>query len=73
MSATNLGLQYVFMNNEACSHLQFVDRLYLCEKEKEFYKKERNKMLNESRELSKLAKIEYRRKGKYFDELFPTE
>ena len=73
ISATNLGNQYVFKNNEACRRLEFIDRLYLCEKEKEEYRITKKTLGKEGVEKARLAKIEYRREGKYFDELFKRE
>ena len=70
ISATNLGYQYVFKSDSACAHLRCIDRLYLCEKEKIHYLQERDALAKEGIMKSQLAKIEYRRKGLYFDEIF---
>lgn len=70
ISATNLGYQYVFKSDRACTCLQCIDRLYLCEKEKAHYLQERDYLAKEGVMKSQLAKIEYRRKGLYFDEIF---
>lgn len=70
ISASNLGYQYVFKNNEACKRLLFLDRLYLCKQEKEEYIAKKRTLSKEGLEKSRLAKIEYRRKGRYFDEIF---
>lgn len=70
ISASNLGIQYVFKNEKACKKLHFIDRLYLCEKERKEYLKIKDTLSEEGIQKSRLAKIEYRRKGKYFDELF---
>lgn len=70
LSVTNLGKQYVFKSMKACKQLEFVDRLYLCEKEKDNYLNDRKRYSDESISKANLAKIEYRRKGQYFDEIF---
>lgn len=70
ISASNLGYQYVFKNNEACKRLLFLDRLYLCKREKEDYITKKKALGKEGLEKARLAKIEYRREGKYFDEIF---
>ena len=70
ISLTDLGKQYVFKTMKAINCLECLDRLYLCKDEKEHYKTLRNKKMNEYISQVKMAFIEYRRKGKYFDELF---
>ena len=70
ISATNLGFQYVFKSQTACDHLSFVDRLYLCKKEKEDYILEKNNLSNEGILKSRFALNEYRREGRFFDEIF---
>jgi len=70
ISATNLGNQYVFKSGKACKRLQLIDRFYLCEQEKADYIAAKKDLGQEGLEKARLAKIEYRREGKYFDELF---
>ena len=70
ISASNLGFQYIFKSDLACKHLSFLERLYLCEKERNYYLLEKDNLTKEGINKSNLAKIEYRRKGLYFDELF---
>ena len=70
LAASNLGTQYVFKSDKACSKLEFIDRLYLCSKEKNDYLLTKEKLSSEGVEKAKLALVEYRRKGLYFDELF---
>lgn len=73
INATNLGVQYVFKSEKACQSLTFIERLYLCEKEKEYYLKEKDTLSQEGIKKSQLAKIEYRRKELYFDEIFKSK
>ena len=70
ISATNLGIQYIFKSDIACNHLKVLDRLYLCNKEKQDYIKEKETMSMDGINKARLALVEYRRKGKYFDEIF---
>ena len=70
LSATNLGLQYVFKSMKAINCLVPIDRFYLCEKEKNDYKIKKDELAKQSQSKAELAKIEYRREGKYFDEIF---
>lgn len=70
LAATNLGKQYVFKSMKACQRLEEIDRMYLCEKEKEHYLSLKNDLSNEGIQKARLALIKYRREGSYFDELF---
>ena len=70
LSCTNLGKQYVLKSDRVFEHIECIDRLYLCKKEKETYLNRKISYANKSMSKANLAKIQYRRKGKYFDELF---
>lgn len=70
LSANNLGKQYVLKTQKAINNLVFIDRMYLCEKEKENYLKDKNVTSTQGRNKATLAIEEYRRKGKYIDEIF---
>ena len=70
LSANNLGLQFVIKSKKACEALKMIDRLYLCENEKKQYLLKRKELALEGRNKATLSINEYRRKGKYFDELF---
>ena len=70
LSMTNLGKQYVFKSMKACSKLQCICRLYLCEKERDHYVKDKIQLSTESNSKADLAKIEFRLKGKFFDDIF---
>ncbi len=70
LSANNLGLQYVFKSKRACEALECIDRLYLCNEEKQYYIEKKKEMGKHGRSKAELAINKYRRKGKYFDELF---
>lgn len=70
LSANNLGKQYVLKSKKAVDNLILIERMYLCEKEKENYLKTKNTLSNEGRNKASLSIEEYRRKGKYIDEIF---
>lgn len=70
LSCTNLGYQYVFKSDRVFKHLECVDRLYLCGKEKQNYINEKAIQSRDSENKAQLARLTYRREGKYFDELF---
>jgi transcriptional regulator with XRE-family HTH domain len=69
LSATNLGKQYVFISPKSIKHLNILERCYLCSKEKEYYQKEQLKFLSIGQDKVKLAKINYKNKGKYIEEI----
>ena len=69
LAATNLGNQYVFINNLAVSKLKMVEKVYLCEKEKQYYQEIRSNDAKLGEDKVMLARIEYRGKGKYIDEI----
>ena len=70
LSCSNLGYQYVFKSDRIFEYLECIDRLYLCEKEKYNYRQKKTEQSRDSNNKAELARITYRREGKYFDELF---
>ena len=70
LSANNLGLQFVFKSERACKDLLFIDRLYICENEKRQYLKKKRELATEGRSKVLLSIEEYRRQGRFFDEIF---
>ena len=69
LSATNLGFQYVFISDKAITHLKLLERCYLSENEKTYYKSKRSDEAKLGDDKVKLARIQYRGKGKYIDEI----
>lgn len=69
LAATNLGMQYVFLTEKAASRLKIVERCYVCDKEREYYKKLKEDYRKLGNDKVKLAKIQYRGVGKYIDEV----
>ncbi|MEI3148192.1 MAG: DUF3990 domain-containing protein [Merdibacter sp.] len=69
LGATNLGKQYVFVSDLAISQLKIVERVYLADNEKNYYKEMRSSESKLGEDKVKLARIQYRGKGKYIDEI----
>ena len=69
LAATNLGMQYIFISEKAVSQIKIVERCYIANNEREYYK---NLRLEESKlgeNKVKLARRQYRGKGQYIDEI----
>lgn len=69
LSATNLGLQYVFLTEKAISKLKLLERCYISNSEKKYYIKKQEEYQKEGADKSKLARIQYKGQGKYIEEL----
>ncbi len=69
LAATNLGYQYVIKTQKGINSLDFIQICYLSSKEKEEYKSRRLENNNINLNKVKVARIEYRGKGQYIDEL----
>lgn len=69
LAATNLGYQYVFISEKAVSQVNSIEKVYLCEKERKFYLKQKGYNIKLGEDKVKLARIKYRGKGKYIDEI----
>ena len=69
LAATNLGNQYVIKTTTALTKLEFIKIFFLSSKEKEKYKNKRLENNNINLNKVKVARIEFRGKGQYIDEL----
>ena len=67
--ATNLGMQYVFISKKAVSQINLLERCYISNNEKAFYKKVRAEESKFGDDKVKLARIQYRGQGLYIDEI----
>ena len=67
LSATDLGKQYVIKTEKAIKQLKIIDRLYMCDSEKESYLKEREESVKLGNDKVKAARIKYQNVGKYID------
>ena len=69
LSATNLGMQYVFVSEKALSHITLLERCYLTDLEKESYLNSRQKSFKMNMDKVKLARKQYRNQGKYIEDI----
>lgn len=69
LAATHLGSQYVFISERAIEQVKLIERCYISNNEKEYYKNIRAEDTKLGDDKVKLAKIQYRGKGKYIDEI----
>lgn len=69
LAATHLGSQYVFISDRAIEQVKLIERCYVANNEKEYYKNIRTEDTKLGEDKVKLAKIQYRGKGKYIDEI----
>lgn len=69
LAATNLGFQYVFLSEKSVKNLKLVERCYISANEKEYYKNIRSSEAKLGDDKVKLARVRYRGKGRYIDEI----
>ena len=69
LSATNLGNQYVLVSEKALKHLSVLEKCFLAQPEKEFYLDSRKESVAVNLDKVRMARRQYRGKGKYIEEL----
>ncbi|MBQ0071521.1 MAG: DUF3990 domain-containing protein [Spirochaetales bacterium] len=69
ISATNLGLQYVFLTEKALSNITLLERCYLSDLEKEAYLTARHESFSINQDKVKLARKQYRNQGEYIEDI----
>ena len=69
LAATNLGMQYILISEKAASQAKLIERCYISENEREYYKNVRFEESNLGANKVKLARKQYRGKGQYIDEI----
>ncbi len=69
LSATNLGMQYVFLTEKALSHITLLERCYLSVLEKEAYLTARHESFGINQDKVKLARKQYRNQGEYIEDI----
>lgn len=69
LAATHLGFQYVFVSDEAVKQAKIVERCYISNAEREYYRNIKTSDTKLGDDKVKLAKIRYRGQGKYIDEI----
>ena len=69
LAATNLGLQYVLKTNKAIKNIELIKEMFVSKKEKEKCIENRVSLTNNGLQKVKMARIEYKGKGKYIEEV----
>ena len=69
LAATNLGYQYVLLSEKATSKIKVLEQCFVCDKEREYYRAQKETDLKMSDEKVKMARIKYRGVGQYIDEI----
>ncbi len=69
LAATNLGNQYVFTSERAVRKIKIVERAYISSSEKEHYQSIRMNETKLGDDKVKIARRQFRGKGKYIDEI----
>ena len=69
LSATNLGMQYVFISEEALANITLLERCFLTNLEKESYLNSRQEGFKMNQDKVKLARKQYRNQGEYIEDI----
>ena len=69
LSATNLGMQYIFVSNNALQNVTLLERCYLADIEKESYLNSRQESYQMNQDKVKLARKQYRNQGEYIEDI----
>ena len=69
LSATNLGMQYIFVSDNALRHITLLERCYLTDMEKNAYLKSRQESFQMNMDKVKLARKQYRNQGEYIEDI----
>lgn len=69
LAATHLGFQYVFISEQSIKQVKLIERCYISNNEKEYYKSIRTEDTKLGDDKVKLAKRQYRGRGQYIDEI----
>ena len=69
LAATNLGFQYIFLTEKSLKNMKILERCYVSDNERKHYKHIRLSDTKLGDDKVKLARIKYRGKGHYIDEI----
>lgn len=69
LAATNLGFQYIFLTEKSLKNMKILERCYVSDNERKHYKHIRLSDTKLGDDKVKLARIKYRCKGHYIDEI----
>ena len=73
LAATNLGSQYVMVSEQAAARIRLIERCYVSENEKAYYSRIRSSEAKLGEDKVKMARIRFRGKGRYIDEILARE
>ena len=62
-------MQYVFLSETSINHLKVLERCFLSTSEKNYLKHQQKKKKKIGFDKSKMARIQYKGKGKYIEEI----
>ena len=69
LAATNLGYQYVLKTKKAVGSITYLQEMFVCSKEKKICTESRFALINNGLQKVKIARIEYKNKGHYIEEI----
>ncbi|MBO4831952.1 MAG: DUF3990 domain-containing protein [Oscillospiraceae bacterium] len=69
LAATELGMQFVLKTDKAVACANILERCFLCDPEKNDYARTRSDDIHAAEDKVRAARIRYRGKGKYIEEL----
>ena len=69
LSALNLGKQYAAITSKACEQIKILKQEVLSDHEREILKQESRINRSKGIDLAEKICLEYRREGRYFDEI----
>ena len=69
LAATDLGPQYVIKSERSLKNIELLQELYVCEKEKQRYLLDREKLTTSGAQKIRAARVRYRNKGRYIEEI----
>ena len=69
LSATDLGMQYVFISKKAIKQVELLERCFLCEAEKLSYLNSKQDSYKMNMDKVKLARKQYRNQGEYIEDI----
>lgn len=69
LAATNLGFQYVLKTNKSICNIKLIKEMYVSKKEKEQCIKSRVSLTDNGMQKVRMARITYKGKGKYIEEV----
>ena len=69
LAATNLGFQYVLKTNKSLKNIKLIQETFVCKKEKNKCLDDRVQITSNGSQKVKIARIKFKNKGKYIEEI----